>query len=119
MTDRGGKTMTEAPVTDLDLAEVERLLEAPQGLVETVALARVVRPLLSTLKAERERAAQAWRPIETAPNDGTEVLLCLDNGLRIVGQWRDSIGWHDGFELAPLRKSTHWQPLPSPPGDRT
>lgn len=121
-------------MTDLDLAEVERLLEAPQGLVETVALARVVRPLLSALKAERERAAQVWRSIETAPKDGTTILLYLaDEGFSTLGRWRLDADdpsddgafwlpamdeWADTTGETALHHATHWQPLPSPPGDR-
>lgn len=65
-----------------------------------------------------------WKPIETAPKDGTIVLLGWDDDCHIpsVGcfnvnkglwycdrQWR----WEDGHmkECPP----THWMPLPEPP----
>lgn len=66
------------------------------------------------------RAAQDWQPIETAPRDGSRVLLATDgdvtSGQFISGEWcladwaRDEQGasfW--------LGDPTHWMPLPDPP----
>lgn len=61
-------------------------------------------------------AAQAWRPIETAPKDGTRILAYGGWGIAIIW-WSSWLEWYDG-EGAHL-EPTHWQPLPSPPGDRT
>jgi hypothetical protein len=56
-----------------------------------------------------------WQPIETAPDDGTEVLLCLgDTGEMEVGYCFDAEFYRSGLErLDP--QPTHWMPLPSPP----
>lgn len=59
----------------------------------------------------------SWRPIETAPRDGTKVLVVYpvhgeEQMLLIAHQ--DELGWDTGywrFHNAP----THWQPLPAPP----
>lgn len=75
-----------------------------------------------------------WRPIETAPKDGTWVLIftadeVLDDakGRQIcVAQWSDYLNggkttprwmfaWFDGGYLGPCGEPTHWQPLPTPP----
>jgi hypothetical protein len=74
-----------------------------------------------------------WRPIETAPKDGTEILLYGDwagetqgIGLRhimLVGFWRDGRTDYPGYEwdvsgtdgYAAWMKSTHWMPLPPHP----
>lgn len=55
-----------------------------------------------------------WQPIETAPRDGTPVLLWGPWGE--VGMWCYShpIGWNDGYE-ALMHPPTHWMPLPEAP----
>jgi Protein of unknown function (DUF551) len=57
-----------------------------------------------------------WQPIETAPRDGTEILLFArgqhDDVYRGVGQWSEhSNSWFWSFAIRP----THWMPLPEPP----
>ena len=60
----------------------------------------------------------AWQPIETAPKDGTWVLLYHFHA-RISDWYWDGDKWNsdvlewsdDQAELAP----THWMPLPTPP----
>ena len=62
----------------------------------------------------------AWRPIETAPKHGTDVLLSGWNFLRTdrwistarwkAGAWRD-----DSPHAYDARRITHWMPLPEPP----
>lgn len=73
------------------------------------------------LLAEPEPARDAWQPIETAPKDGTNVLLSEP--------WQDvTIGWfsqrgrgwcafYNGFEdnVDENCKPTHWMPLPEAP----
>lgn len=65
----------------------------------------------------------AWQPIETAPRDGTFVILCafdviLDGGIRYTSDpycsWRfkDSNEWAGWPHRFP---PTHWLPLPEPP----
>jgi len=70
-----------------------------------------------------------WQPIETAPKDGTEVLLWEKHtyvpvvGLYRVqaGKWRASQEHYDvdgdGCVVDTLCQEyiTHWMPLPAPP----
>ncbi len=83
-----------------------------------------------------------WQPIETAPKDGTKVLLYLDEGDIADGYWEPKeedglesmgcdAGWHnDVATMFPGRSfgnpkyysdainpPTHWQPLGPPPKD--
>jgi len=69
---------------------------------------------------------EEWQPIETAPRDGTGVLL-FDNeihegfwdeldydefrGAPITGWSYGALSWIDDTNFSP----THWMPLPKPP----
>jgi hypothetical protein len=68
-----------------------------------------------------------WQPIETAPKDGTQVLVWWrDFGTLRVASWSDEwqqwIFWF-GFVAEPAaipchelgKNHTHWMPLPPPP----
>jgi hypothetical protein len=108
---------------------------APTCIGAVLANLNADRAIPSPGKAEAER----WQPIETAPKDGTEILLT--NGKTVAeGQWcdeepyireyRDADGrWidqqeSDGFEgwmdwsggMKP--DPTHWMPLPAAPQER-
>jgi len=58
----------------------------------------------------------AWQPIDTAPTDGTELLL-WDGRQRFVGRCRSGL-WY-ATDVADEHHSfadpTHWQALPAPP----
>lgn len=69
-----------------------------------------------------------WRPIETAPKDGSDMLLwCSNSEPRIVqGRWAEfgGEGWWGFSEsllsdiVGQIEDATHWMPLPSPPFDQ-
>jgi hypothetical protein len=75
----------------------------------------------------RLREAQAWQPIETAPKDGTFVLVSGDSGYvstpryvevgRFIPAYRDYFVdiSGDSFTDAWPEHPTHWMPLPPPP----
>lgn len=59
-----------------------------------------------------------WQPIETAPRDGTMVLLWHRNADGATAGWM--LGWFDQFHewenmCGGLLEPTHWMPLPDPP----
>jgi len=64
-------------------------------------------------------AGGGWRPIETAPKDGTEFLAWFESGLQDICYWcapprSAKAGFHrhgKAWTVGP----THWQPLPAPP----
>jgi hypothetical protein len=64
-----------------------------------------------------------WKPIETAPKDGTLIDVCNPHGDRTTdvrwedGHWRHWwIGDFDGMEWRKLSiQPTHWMPRPAPP----
>lgn len=63
-----------------------------------------------------------WQPIETAPKDGTPVLLFTGEGILeayyLYGEWNQS-ACHSTYEGAGgvviSCKPTHWMPLPEAP----
>jgi hypothetical protein len=61
-----------------------------------------------------------WQPIETAPKDGTRVLLLLSNREIFSGWGTEREGFYryhaDGSDIGWLNP-THWMPIPSAPID--
>jgi hypothetical protein len=71
-----------------------------------------------------------WLPIESAPKDGTLIILARDERVT-VGQWQDPEtdgagwdgddyeaywhSWDGGFLNDPEYCASHWMPLPDPP----
>lgn len=54
-----------------------------------------------------------WRPIGTAPVDGTEVLVWDKAGYADVAYWNVlTLSWSNGDHTL---KPTHWMPLPEAP----
>lgn len=67
----------------------------------------------------RSQESDGWRPIETAPKDGTRILLASGSGLVFTGWWdadpddHDNDGWVDDAEV--WWEPHHWRPLPAAP----
>jgi hypothetical protein len=55
-----------------------------------------------------------WQPIDTAPKDGTEVLL-TDGKYKRTGYWARRVGVWSIDAIVALEPPTHWMPLPEPP----
>jgi hypothetical protein len=87
---------------------------------------RTIEPATADLQAQlatvtaRAEAAESrlremrWQPIETAPKDGSEVLLLFPSETKRTGYWaRLREAWSvDAVVAMPM--PTHWAPLPSP-----
>lgn len=66
-----------------------------------------------------------WQPIDTAPKDGTEILVpypIWDNGNNsetpseyhvIIVKW-NGVGWDKGYWML-HQTPMYWQPVPAPP----
>lgn len=57
-----------------------------------------------------------WRPIDTAPHDGTRIWL--GDAVNVVtGFWSPPVGaWRCDWQVGNAGdKPTHWAPLPVPP----
>lgn len=84
--------------------------------------------IAKALLAERQR--DRWMPIETAPEDGSDIIVYNPSGEGIIGEayyWNDNgrggwwwAGTYEGEHMEEpmhIRNAwpTHWQPLPAPP----
>jgi hypothetical protein len=83
---------------------------------------------------EQLRVKHEWRPIETAPKDGTPVWVTkkywTENGklqgcVPMVLKWKTVSKWYEGWVLpddsaivSQAMDATHWQSLPPPPEDK-
>lgn len=80
--------------------EEMRMLVTMRSCIATLAL----------LTATPAREPVAWMPIESAPKDGSRVLL-LGSGLRpFVGRYDSDDGWLDERDL--YRDPRQWLPIP-------
>ncbi len=66
-----------------------------------------------------------WQPIKTAPKDGTQIVLFLEDKQCAIGEY---VTQKDGFAAWELFhtedsayylsiRATHWMPLPEPPDE--
>lgn len=79
-------------------------------------------------QAATRAAVPAWQPIETAPKDGTNVLLLNRAGNMACGMWMESRGLGTGWFLRGgsgpdlffnyHHGPTHWMPLPPAPEEK-
>jgi hypothetical protein len=99
------------------------LLVPPDGGdVKTYEAVRAMAVEITRLRKERDeaRAAMTWQPIETAPKDGTEILVCgpdKNGGLyRAVQRWPENWGlyWPVTYMAYAAGEPAHWMPLPTP-----
>jgi hypothetical protein len=133
--------------TELEEAKA-RLRALADGLANQMSISYATGTTYSDFKADREAQIEAdlrtllsavdgdgWRPIETAPKDGSRILvfdeMAADNESPVVmvawlndaerhnrkrfawcvpGSWQDEQGGHCTAD-----RPTHWRPLPAPP----
>lgn len=92
------------------LSEIKRLLREAED----------ERAELLKENARLHDLAGGWRPIETAPKDGTAVLVSEGRFCHCV-EWNEEFDWWavDDNKLGPFRlrgaAPTHWMPPPPPP----
>lgn len=70
--------------------------------------------LVNAYRAGRLVVDEGWRLIETAPRDGSSMLVAFqsDDGEWFVVSDEWSLLWD---HLAYCTEATHWRPLPAPP----
>jgi hypothetical protein len=103
----GGRARAEQMAQKLDgVAEIM----GGRGSYVPSEIARICREAAAAL---REARAEAWQPIETAPKDGTEILLEGPN-YRRVGNWARLRQCWSIDALPPVKPPMRWLPLPPP-----
>ena len=81
----------------------------------------VVREAAATIRelADRIKELEAkleWQPIETAPKDGTPILLLIKSPRNAIQASFSGSCWVDCWcAFVDPYEPTHWMPLPSPP----
>lgn len=111
-------------------AENERLVELTKFWIDDSVAAHRAHTTAESerdeLLREKERPGAGWRPIETAPKDGTTFLAYqAEEGVDFF-HWQDfgadstaPKGWRDSFiHVYPEGSENgpkHWMPLPVPP----
>lgn len=117
--------MSEIPA-DVKALAVAALKEAGHGDINNVDLVldEAIEIISGAILAERERC-QEWKPIDTAPKDGSKILAFAQGSYHRdhyygVAQWAfadpDFPSTVDGWFWEYAIRPTHWQPLPQPPG---
>jgi thioesterase domain-containing protein len=98
---------------------VERILDENSAWIARPS--PKVTQLIADAITEAVQREAAWQPIETAPKDGTVVLLhvtCLSQPFTVTALYkRDDYweGWVSSYEHEDVADPSHWQPLPAPP----
>lgn len=105
------------------MSERERIAEALERetfVVNDSKLRSLLHDAAALLRSEPVGEPVGWRPIETAPKDGTHILVWMRHeayGFKAEGvdtaRWTDHNGggWVTWLSGTP----THWMPLPSAP----
>ena len=89
----------------------------------SVSIAQLDRLTRACEEAARAAIAECfkWRPIETAPKDGTPIIYF--DGRHCIGEafWQDKDehppAWWDEANTEEV-EPTHWMPLPNPPEEQ-
>lgn len=92
----------------------ERLIE---GAKEMLAIAKGEQPAARIwIDGHAYDPVQRWRPIETAPTDGSEVIVYVPRRLgHLIAGARNTTGLQWWSRNLGDLKPTHWMPLPEPP----
>ena len=117
----------------------DRIMELEDGVIVTEPhVTRYMQAEIDELRAAvkslaKDAEARDWQPIETAPKDGTAVLVSpgtWSDRSASIAKWKsdkyakkprpywsrdDDLG---RVTLSRERQTTHWMPLPPPPQDK-
>jgi len=93
-------------------------MQPPNVVLQQVTMLGEARSIIEAALAAAP-AADGWRPIESAPKDGTRIMLAVVDGRTTPYPLTDYyiIATWDGEHSTPYvpTKWTHWMPLPAAP----
>lgn len=106
----------------------ERYVLFARAIEQAVLQSPETQARMEAYAAAKVREAQQWQPIETAPKDGTAILIGNERGAWIAkyepvhpSGYRPANPWfslmlnHDHLRKVRPHRPTHWMPLPAPP----
>lgn len=115
-------------MTDEELVKRLRLLNEVDANVAADRIEALTEQLAAAKRDAKEAEAYAaeleqrtkWQPIETAPRDGTSILVFTELGVfeaTFVSYWEFAVANYHGCLCCSGRgdNPTHWMPLPEPP----
>lgn len=79
----------------------------------SIELSELERRKMAEAGRQSIACTNGWRPIETAPKDGREILA-WNHGVICICRLDEDGHWVRADGLIAM-KITHWQPLPAPP----
>lgn len=93
-------------------AALDAMQRAEPEMGNTAFHRRLYRQIVRALREARAMGPE-WQPIETAPKDGTQILMVIAGYEPLCGRWRRGT-WTSDPDKAYF-SPTHWQPLPAAP----
>ena len=101
--------------TRMQAAEQRAMSYADAAEAEIAKLNKALSVALEALEDKIDAASDGWRPIESAPKDGTRFLAHNSRGISIVRWATGAECWIRAACGSEYRGATHWRPLPTPP----
>ena len=108
----GGKVSRDREFTIRIPAECDR--DADLVISQAVIIIRELQAKVSELEAEQKSVSvpKVWKPISTAPMDGTQILLCTPTGKIADGMFSQRYKvWSWPYVMV---DPTHWMQRPEP-----
>lgn len=82
--------------------------------------AEYVEALAQARAALTAAKAGGWLPIETAPKDGTRILVWRKHATRpLIARYQKDFEWFEDEDGVHLYNLIYWQPLPNPPKEQS
>ena len=105
------------------IEEIKRQAELAETILNVSDLScyslTVVDAFKSLIAANELLQQQQWQPIESAPRDGTKILIWVEDDENYIVSWCEwkeygqDWDWYDDNCIS--HKPTHFMPLPKPP----